>query len=171
MHVGALTPVKDQRLLLRAFARVLPAVPTARLDIVGDGPLRPELEHLAAQLGVRDAVCFRGSVDHAALPAVYASAAAFVLSSRHEAQCMVALEAAACARPIVGTSVGIIPQLAAAGAALASPVGDLTALADAMHAALSDTQIGPRAQELVNRDFALPDCTARFRATYAALGA
>ena len=71
--------------------------------IVKKVALRAPLERLADELGVRDAVCFRGAVDHAALPQVYQAGSAFVLCSRHEAQGMVAIEAAACGRPIVTT--------------------------------------------------------------------
>src|SRR5205823_11270718 len=49
MNVATLTPVKDQTTLLRAFCLVHAKAPKAGLDIVGDGPLRSELERLAAR--------------------------------------------------------------------------------------------------------------------------
>jgi glycosyltransferase involved in cell wall biosynthesis len=61
IHVGSLTPVKDQVTLLRAFAKLPQG---ATLDIVGDGPLRTNLKVLAKQLGVAKAVTFHSDIDH-----------------------------------------------------------------------------------------------------------
>src|SRR5262249_48706828 len=108
LHVGSLVPVKDQTTLLTAFA--LLRQPSA-LHIVGEGPLRPALEHHALNLGINDRVSFRGPIDHPQLSAASQASTAFVISSRHEAQSMVALEAASCALPVAGTSVGVIPEL------------------------------------------------------------
>jgi glycosyltransferase involved in cell wall biosynthesis len=163
VHVGTLTAVKDQATLLRAFASVRRGSPNATLDVVGDGPLRPLHERLAIELGVADSVCFRGDVDHAALPAIYREATAFVLSSRHEAQGMVALEAAACGVPVVGTRVGVLPELTPA----VVPVGAHEALADALAATLAEPP--PAAVKLVADEFGLEICTDRFRALYAGL--
>ena len=154
VHVGALTPVKDQATLLQAFAK-LPR--DASLDMVGDGPLRGALSKLASDLGVASRVCFRGEVDHSALPPVYRDAAAFVLPSRHEAQGMVALEAAACGVPIVGTRVGVLPEITSS----VVPLGAAELLAQAMAAAHRS------AADVVDREFSLQVCTDRLRALYA----
>jgi len=164
LHVGTLTPVKDQRALLTAFARVQAGNRRATLDVVGDGPLLGSLRELATGLGVASAVRFLGAADHAALPAIYHSADIFVVSSRHEAQCMVALEAASCGLRVVGTSVGVVPELAPATPV---PVGDVPALARAIG---SD---GPAidARALVEREFALDVCTRGFLSCYGRLAA
>lgn len=156
LHVGTLTRVKDQTTLLKAFA-LLPR--GAKLEIVGSGPLRPELERLAHDLGITDDVHFRGEVDHASLPSIYRGALAFVLSSRHEAQGMVALEAAACGVPVVGTFVGVLPELTTS----AVPVGGVEALAHALG------ERAPTALDTATREFSLEVCTDRFRALYAGL--
>jgi glycosyltransferase involved in cell wall biosynthesis len=166
VHVGTLTPVKDQATLLRAFAAARARRPDLSLDIAGDGPLRLELSTLAAQLGVAEAVCFRGDVDHAALPEIYRAASVFALSSRHEAQAMVAIEAAACGLAVVGTNVGVVPELTARSLAVAEP-GDAAALAQSLLASLDDL---PRAADCARRkaqkDFGLEVCAARFRGIY-----
>jgi glycosyltransferase involved in cell wall biosynthesis len=165
LHVGTLTRVKDQTTLLRAFAHLRESGRCARLNIVGDGPLQPELQRLAGELGVAADVRFGGGVDHAALPPVYRAATAFVLSSRHEAQGMVALEAAACGVPVVGTRVGVIPELTTAVA----PVGAHEALAHAMATALAQR---PRLSvKQIRSEFGLAECTERFRVLYAGLAA
>lgn len=58
--VGRLVPAKGYDHLLRAWPRVLDAVPEARLGIAGDGPLRTELEELASDLDVSATVTFTG---------------------------------------------------------------------------------------------------------------
>jgi glycosyltransferase involved in cell wall biosynthesis len=169
VHVGALTPVKDQAMLLHAFAELRRRMPEVRLEIAGHGPLREGLQRLASQLGVADDVVFRGEVAHDALPGVYAAASAFVLSSRHEAQGMVALEAAACCRPVVGTRVGVLPELEPAAGATA-PVGDAPGLARRLCAVLEDARIrGSAARELVAREFSLDGCVERFHGIYSEL--
>jgi glycosyltransferase involved in cell wall biosynthesis len=166
VHVGALTPVKDQATLLHAFAELRRRLPEVQLEIAGQGPLLDRLQQLASQLGVADGVVFRGEVAHDALPRVYAAASAFVLSSRHEAQGMVALEAAACCRPVVGTRVGVLPELEPAGGATA-PVGDAPGLARQVCAVLEEAgRRGAAARELVAREFELDGCVERFRGIY-----
>jgi glycosyltransferase involved in cell wall biosynthesis len=164
LHVGTLTPVKDQAGLLRALARLRAKGVAATLEIVGDGPLRSPLAGLAHELGLENDVCFRGDLDHANLPSVYRAADACVVSSRHEAQCMVALEAAACGVPVAGTHVGVIPEITPAVAR----VGDPNALADAILAAISEPGTS-MSQAEVRATFGLDACTARFRQLYRAL--
>jgi glycosyltransferase involved in cell wall biosynthesis len=169
IHVATLTPVKDQVTLLRAFRLVAGQIRGARLDIVGDGPLRADLERLADELGISAAVQFLGAVDHAALPSVYRRGAGFVLSSYHEAQGMVAIEAAACGIPVAGTRVGVIPELAGSADAIAA-VGATEALAASLAATLeSPDHRGERALDLVRGQFGLATCATRFRDLYAQL--
>ena len=165
VFVGSLTPVKDQATLLRAFAdlRLNGSRPT--LEIVGDGPLRADLERLTVELGVAQNVCFRGAVDHAALPGVYRGAQACVVSSRHEAQCMVALEAAACRVPLVGTRVGVVPELTQAVARVGSP----NDLARVLSGVLDGTAASAIAQDAVRDGFNLERSVERFRGLYSSL--
>ncbi|MGI9147377.1 MAG: glycosyltransferase [Chloroflexota bacterium] len=174
VHVATLTHVKDQATLLRAFSILRAHAPSTTLDMVGDGPLRSQLEELASELGVAPAVRFHGAVAHAALPQVYRAGSAFALSSRHEAQSMAAIEAAACGLPVVGTRVGVIPELAATPDAVV-PVGAAAELAKALGSTLAGAP-GPSAadsarasQARVRAEFGLDACVARFRALYAQL--
>ena len=111
LHVASLVPVKDQRLLIGAMARVVQRIPIAHLHIVGEGPLRGGLADQAAQRSLRDHIHFHGPVEHHELPRFYRAADFCVLTSRYEAQGMVILEAAACGIPTVGTAVGLLPDL------------------------------------------------------------
>lgn len=97
---GRLVAQKDFTTLLKAFAHIRPRI-GGRLVILGDGPLRGELEQLAEQLGIRERVHFAGSV---ANPYNWMRRAdLFVLSSRHEGLGNVIIEAMACGTPIVST--------------------------------------------------------------------
>jgi glycosyltransferase involved in cell wall biosynthesis len=160
VHVGTLMPVKDQATLLRAFSLVHHQLTDACLEIVGDGPLAADLRRMAASLGIESSVKFRGEIDHAALPAIYRDASACVVSSRHEAQCMVALEAAACGVPLAGTRVGVVPELTNAVA----PIGDHQALAQVIVATLCGSDQGAAG---LATTFGLEPCAERFRALYA----
>jgi glycosyltransferase involved in cell wall biosynthesis len=160
VYVGTLTPVKDQATLLRAFALVHRQLADARLEIVGDGPLAADLRRMTSTLGIESSVQFRGEIDHAALPSVYRGASACVVSSRHEAQCMVALEAAACGVPLAGTRVGVVPELTNAVA----PVGDHQALAQVLVPTLCGSN---QAAVDPTTTYGLEPCADRFRALYA----
>ena len=62
MVVGRLDGIKNVSLALRVFARFLQREPAARLVVLGDGPLRADLEREAGDLGIADHVEFRGLV-------------------------------------------------------------------------------------------------------------
>jgi glycosyltransferase involved in cell wall biosynthesis len=114
-------------------------------------------------------VCFRGAADHAALPRLYRDAGVFIVSSRHEAQCMVALEAAACGIPVVGTNVGVLPEVTVSGARTV-PVGDAGGLAVAISSAIAnDKGVGGSLASFVQNEFSLEASANRFRSVYAAL--
>jgi glycosyltransferase involved in cell wall biosynthesis len=100
LSVGTLKPQKDHATLIYAFAR-LPSVLNAKLTILGEGPLRPELEALVKRLGIRDRVAMPGfAID--AYP-WFRSADLFVLSSRWEGFGNVIVEALECGVPVVST--------------------------------------------------------------------
>jgi glycosyltransferase involved in cell wall biosynthesis len=136
LHVASLVPVKDQRTLLSAFARVSRAIPDCALNVVGTGPLESELKSLSKALGIERRVLFHGAVPHHELPSYYRSADLAVMSSLHEGQHWVTLEAAACGRATVGTRVGVVADLVPASIAVASR--DPEALASGILEALSD---------------------------------
>jgi glycosyltransferase involved in cell wall biosynthesis len=60
--VARLDHIKDHPALLRAFALILKEWPSARLELVGDGERRAELESLSGELGISEQVRFAGSV-------------------------------------------------------------------------------------------------------------
>jgi glycosyltransferase involved in cell wall biosynthesis len=160
VSVGALTPVKDQALLLRAFRQVAAARPAAELVIAGHGPLRGRLETQAAGLPVR----FAGEVRHEALRVLYQSAALTAQSSRHEAQGMVFLEAGACGTGAVGTPVGALPEVG-------QPAANEAELAEALVELLGDCPkrraLAEAARAKVEEGFGLEAAVERFAGLYA----
>ncbi|HEX9736162.1 MAG TPA: glycosyltransferase [Thermoanaerobaculia bacterium] len=168
LHVASLSPVKDQATLLRAFALVAARIPDTRLHLVGEGELRAPLEALAAELGVAPLVRFHGEVPHRDLPDVYRQADLCVLSSRSENVAMVALEAAACGCPTVGTAVGVLPDLG--GASRTVPPGEPQALGELLAGVLGDREtLAAMAREGLERarsEFALGTSVARLRELY-----
>ena len=115
LQVASLLPVKNQRLLLETFALVRQNLPNAKLHIVGDGPLGDDLQQYAAALGLGEAVTWFGAVPHLELPARYQQADIYVQTSRHESQGVAVLEALACGLPVVGTPVGLLPEVGQTG--------------------------------------------------------
>ena len=171
LHVASLAPVKDQATLLHAFALVARQIPQSHLHIVGEGGLWSHLKGLARALGIRDYVTFHGAAPHDHLPAYYCAADLCVLSSRHESQAMVTLEAAACARVTVGTAVGILPDLGPAGRT--TPVGDAPALAEAIMDLVGNptqrVELGHLARGLVEAKYSLGHTVETLLALYADL--
>ncbi len=169
LHVASLVPVKDQRTLLQALARVVRDVPDVHLHVVGDGPLRPDLEQAAGEQGLMPHLTFHGGVSHEQLPAYYRAADLCVLSSRYESQGMVILEAAACGRATVGTAVGLLPELEHAAGVV--PVGNGCALGEAILSVLQEParlqEMGMRARAYVASTYALERTMAEMLRLYA----
>lgn len=101
--VGRLSVEKDQAKLLHAIGKAFSEGYRANLVILGDGPLRADLEELTEQLGLQDNVLFAGQRKNP-FPALLA-AKCFILSSNHEGQPMVLLESMILGTPILATDI------------------------------------------------------------------
>jgi glycosyltransferase involved in cell wall biosynthesis len=143
LAVGRLAGQKDFTTLLRAFARVRAQRP-ARLVILGEGEERTKLEALAGELGIAADVALPGFVLN---PFPYmVRAAVLVLSSVYEGLPTVVIEALACGCPVVSTDCPSGPaeilERGRYGALV--PVGDVEAMAKAIHAALDGSHDAER---------------------------
>jgi glycosyltransferase involved in cell wall biosynthesis len=107
------------------------------LDVVGEDTLSGEIQSLADRLAIAPRVRFHGFLTQRELRPIVERAHVALLSSRHEAGPLVALEAAAVGVPTVGTAVGHIAEWSPT-AALAVPCGDAVAFADALQSVLDD---------------------------------
>jgi glycosyltransferase involved in cell wall biosynthesis len=162
VHIASLNRVKDQGTLLRALRVLADRGCDFRLDIVGEDTLDGEIQALAAELGVARHIHFHGFLTQRELRPVIEAAHLAVISSRHEAGPLVALEAAAIGVPTVGTAVGHIAEWSPR-AALAVPVQDPVALAGALETVLADEELRLRLANEAHQRATLEDAahTAR----------
>ena len=138
LSIGRLTPVKGHDVLLKAFAHVRKRVPEASLVLVGDGESRAELESLAKDLSLGDAVMFTGHLPKEEVRTLLGEARVFTLPSRSEGMPLALLEAMSAGVPSVATRVGGVPEVVAPDAGLLVPPEDYTALAAALAHVLLD---------------------------------
>jgi glycosyltransferase involved in cell wall biosynthesis len=134
LAVGLLYEAKAYDVLLRAVATL-----DVGLDIVGDGPLRGELEALVGFLGIADRVAFHGLLPKREIARLMREAELFVLASRYENNPCSLIEALASGLPAVATAVGGVPEVVTeANGRLAHP-GDAEGLAAQIRAALDSS--------------------------------
>jgi glycosyltransferase involved in cell wall biosynthesis len=165
--VGRLTPHKGNRLLVEAFARVRSEQP-ARLVIVADGPERPEIEALIADLGIADAVAILGYQSN---PFKYvARATLFVCPSASEGCPYVVEEALAVGTPVVATRcTGSTEILEEGMCGLLVPPGDVDALSAAILRVMTDAKLRERLASLGRRraqDFAVKTIIAEYEEVF-----
>jgi glycosyltransferase involved in cell wall biosynthesis len=132
LTVANLNANKRVDLLLHAFAMVIDADASARLCIVGDGPLRTELERIVECLGLTHAVRFAGAGSPLEVRAAMWDSTCFVSSSRYETFGIAIAEALATGLPVVVTRSGGAEEVVAAGSGLVVPTDDVAALASGM---------------------------------------
>jgi len=156
--IGRLKPQKDLPTFLLAATEILRERPDARFLVVGDGPLRVELEAQAKELGLFPSLIFTGMRKD--VPAFLASLNILVLSSLWEGLPVILLEAMAAARPVVSTAVdGIIGVALPDETALLAPPSDPSALAQACLKLIRDPQLsqqmGQAGRERVMNQYSL----------------
>src|SRR5579884_1305833 len=124
---------KNVRLLFDAYARLVQRQPEAPdLWLVGPEP-EPKDVHYAGHLGIRDRVRLIDVQPTDKLAEIYRGASMFALSSDEEGLGIVILEAMASGLPVISTACGgPVTALKDSGAGILTPVGDVTALSEAM---------------------------------------
>jgi glycosyltransferase involved in cell wall biosynthesis len=142
MIAGMRARYKNHAGLLGAAAILGKRIPNLEFLLVGDGPLRPELELAVSNLGLSGQVRFLG--ERRDIPALLASMDVTVLPSFSEGLSNVILESMAAGVPVVAARVGGNPELVVEGAGLLVPPKDDEALAAALGKLLADQALRER---------------------------
>jgi len=136
LAVGTLQPRKNFARLIQALAQL----PDREVKLVlagGRGWLYESIFAEVERLQLQTRVVFPGFVEDADLPALYSAARVLAYPSLYEGFGLPILEAMACGTPVVTSNVSCLPEVAGDAALSVAPT-DVTALAEALHRALSD---------------------------------
>ena len=162
---------KNQSGFLRIAARIRQRMPNVEFVLVGDGPLRQELEQEAASLGLGASAIFLG--DRQDMSAVLASLDVAVNTSDSESLSNVILEAMAAALPVVAYEVGGNSELLSPQRGTLIPAGNEAAFADAVQKLLDDSalrqQLGRDALRFAQENFTLDRVRQRYVELYVTL--
>lgn len=166
--VARLKPVKGHTTLIDAFTR-LSDLPHAKLLVVGDGPLRPELEAQVQRCGLAGRVHFTGFRED--IPHILPSVDCVAMASLSEALPYAVLEACSYARPLVATAVGGLVTLLKDGeTALLVPSQNPDAMAEAIRRLVENPaearRIGLAGYEMVKRSFSVESMIEKILRVY-----
>lgn len=170
--VGRLQTVKNQPLLAKAFVQLLRQHPEladkARLVIVGEGPLRSEVESILNDAGLTELAWLPGARGDVA--DILRMLTVFVLPSRTEGTSCTLQEAMATGVPLVATAVGGNPALLDGGTGAMVPPEDAATLAHTLHGLLTDPRrmrdLALRARERAVRQFGIDAVASAYAALF-----
>jgi glycosyltransferase involved in cell wall biosynthesis len=162
---------KNHRVFLRTAARLSRRIPRVEFLLVGDGPLRAELEREAERLGLQSYLSFLG--DRQDIPAILASLDVSVLPSCSESLSNAILESMAAGVPVVASRVGGNPELITQDRGILVATGDDGASADAVERLLRDAtmrvEFGRNAKQFVRANFTADHIRKHYEEIYAEL--
>jgi len=145
LFVGSLIERKGILYLLQAMRLVHQALPEAKLVLVGEGDQRARLEQFIAENVMADYVRLAGTQPQSTVAELMRESRLFVLPSIEEGQGVVLIEALASGTPCVGSRVGGIPDVVTEDVGRLVEPGDVSALAEAIRAYLTDTDLWEKA--------------------------
>ena len=164
LNIGRLVGYKGQRYAIEAMRQV-----DAQLWLAGDGPLRGELEAVAAGCGVTKKIRFWGEVSDENLPAMLHACDLFVFPSitTNEAFGLVLVEAMACGKPLVACNLRSgVPYVCRDGVnGLICPPAEAEALSHTVNRILNDSELAARLGQAglvrARNEFSAPVMVAR----------
>jgi glycosyltransferase involved in cell wall biosynthesis len=140
--IARLVDVKDHATLLRAVGLLAARRPALHVVLIGDGPCRPGLERIAAELGISARTHFAGERPN--LPNLHHLFDASALASLNEGFPNSLVEAMAAGRPVVATNVGGNPDAVRPSTGMLVPPGDPNAFARALEQVLANEDLRRR---------------------------
>jgi len=170
LFVGSLMQHKGVFVLLEAFRQVLRTFPDCTLLLAGSGSETEKAKSVAAALDNPASVQFLGRVAHQDLPAVMRRCSVFCIPSFGEAFGLVALEAMASGRPVVGTDASGLGYLIEDQGGRKVPVGDADKLAQSLIDILGNPSLarsmGEYNRRVAESRYAWPRVIERLEETY-----
>ena len=164
--VGRLAGIKNQTLMLRAFALVRDT--NSRLWLVGDGPERARLEAMALDLGLSKRVTFVGFRHDVA--DLLAQSDIFLMSSHYEGVSIAVLEAMRARLPVIGTRVGGMPETVNERTGILVEPGDVHAMSSALDRLVGSPvlrrTLGAAGNEFLQLEFSIQNMVARYELLY-----
>ena len=172
--VARLDPIKNHIGLINAMPRIVTQLSDTVLLIIGDGPIRSELENEVAALGLTDHVRFLGT--RSDVPELLSLLDLFVLCSHNEGLSLTLIEASAASKPIVATNVGGNSEVVEQGVnGLLVPPNQPEALATAILMLLSDPatalRMGQAGRLKFESEFTLDTMVRKYEELYLSCGA
>ena len=162
---------KNHATFLQAASRIHQRFPNVEFALVGDGPLRSELERQAESLGLGQSARFLG--DRRDMPEVLASLDISVLPSDSESLSNVIMESMAAGLPVVASNVGGNPELIQSETGILVPPGNQDALVAAIERLLKDASerstLGRNAKDHAQENFTIERMQARYEDLYSGL--
>jgi colanic acid/amylovoran biosynthesis glycosyltransferase len=138
--VARLAPQKGLPILIDALEALAHRGTRPSVAIIGDGPLRGQLERQAQRCGVASQISFLGARDGATVMATLRRSKVMVLPSFAEGLPVVIMEAFAAGTPVATTSIAGIPELVDSSCGWVVPAGSATSMAEAISQALATPQ-------------------------------
>lgn len=161
---------KGIHVLLSAFEDLAPQLPSARLRIAGAGQELERVRHRIQASPARAQMQLLGRVDRDQARAAMQACSVYCLPSYGDPCPLAAVEAMACARPVVATNAGGLGHLVPDGGGLKVPPGDSVALAEALGKLLADPQgrraMGRHNRQVVEHRYAWPRVVDRLEEHY-----
>jgi glycosyltransferase involved in cell wall biosynthesis len=174
LFVGLLMHHKGIFVLLEAFRIVSHAIPGCRLVVAGVGSEGESAMRIASSMEDPTSVIFLGQVEREKLPGLMRDSTVCCVPSFGEAFGLVALEAMACGRPVVGTDASGLAHLITDKGGIKVRAGDYQALAQALLRILENPELarsmGEHNRKIAEQRYAWPSVVMRVEEAYYAAG-
>jgi glycosyltransferase involved in cell wall biosynthesis len=167
---ASLIPLKDHATFLQAARLISKVMPEVRFAILGDGPLRSNLENMAREMGIDSRVAFLGNQVEVS-PYLAAFDIHCLCSAEPEGCSNAILEAMALGKPVVATDAGGNRELVEEGkTGFLVPIRNPKALADAIVSCIRQPELkqkmGRRAREIILTRFSLDRMIRNYESLY-----